>query len=222
MSTAVTSNFAAARQFMVDGQIRTNKVTDEALIEALAQLPRELFVPSAQRARAYVDDDLPLGNARYLMEPMVLARLLQALRLGAGDKLLVVAAGTGYGAALAARLGAQVTALEADAALLDVARPALAAAAKAPVECVAGALAEGHAARAPYDAILIEGAVEQVPPALAQQLAEGGRLATVQNQGGVGRAMLFTKSAGSLAPRVLFDANVHMLPGFATPRGFSF
>lgn len=220
MSTAATSSFAAARQFMVDGQIRTNKVTDEALIDALTHLPREMFVPAAQRARAYVDDDLPLGNGRYLMEPMVLARLLQALRLAAGENVLMVAAGTGYGAALAARLGAKVTALEADAALLDFARTALGAVAN--VECVAGALADGHAARAPYDAILIEGAVEQVPPALAQQLAEGGRLATVQNQGGVGRAVLFTKTPGGLASRVLFDANVHMLPGFATPRGFSF
>jgi protein-L-isoaspartate(D-aspartate) O-methyltransferase len=220
MSTAATSNFAAARQFMVDGQIRTNKVTDEALIDALTHLPREMFVPAAQRARAYVDDDLPLGNGRYLMEPMVLARLVQALRLGAGAKVLVVAAGTGYGAALAARLGAQVTALEADANLLEFARKALGTVAN--IECVAGALADGHAARAPYDAILIEGAVEQVPSALAQQLAEGGRLATVQNQGGVGRAMLFTKTAGGLSSRVLFDANVHMLPGFATPRGFSF
>lgn len=223
MVTAATSDFAAARRFMVDGQIRTNKVTDESLLAALADLPRELFAPAELRARAYLDDDLPLGGGRYMMEPMVLARLLQALQIADGDAVLVVGANTGYGAALAAMLGGAVTALESDYKLLDAARRALGGVNVArPVECVAGPLTEGYAARAPYKAILIEGAIEEVPPALAQQLAEGGRLATVQAQGGIGRAILSTKAAGNLSSRVLFDANVYMLPGFAKPRGFTF
>jgi protein-L-isoaspartate(D-aspartate) O-methyltransferase len=223
MVMAGTSDFAAARRFMVDGQIRTNKVTDESLLAALADLPRELFAPAESRARAYVDDDLPLGGGRYMMEPMVLARLLQALQINEGDTVLVVGANTGYAAALAAMLGGTVTALESDYNLLDGARRALGGINLVhPVECVAGPLVEGHAARAPYKAMLIEGAVEQVPPALTQQLAEGGRLAAVQSQGGIGRAILSTKTAGTLSSRVLFDANVHALPGFAKPRGFSF
>lgn len=222
-SGAATGDFAAARRFMVDGQIRTNKVTDEVLIEALTDLPRERFAPAEQRARAYVDDDLPLGHGRYMMEPMVLARLLQALQIQAGDAVLVVGANTGYAAALAAKLGAVVTALESEVSLAQAARTALAGLPVAhPVELVAGPLIDGHAARGPYQAILIEGGVELIPAALSQQLAEGGRLATVQNQGGVGRAMLLTRNAGAVSPRILFDANVHMLPGFAAPRGFSF
>jgi protein-L-isoaspartate(D-aspartate) O-methyltransferase len=223
MATAATGDFAAARRFMVDGQIRTNKVTDEALIEALADLPRERFAPAGQRARAYVDDDLALGNGRYMLEPMVLARLVQALQVQAGDSVLVVGANTGYAAALAAKLGAVVTALECEAGLAAAARTALAGLPVAhAVEVVTAPLAEGHAPRGPYKAILIEGGVEQIPAALSQQLAEGGRLATVQNQGGVGRAVLLTMNGGAVSPRILFDANVHMLPGFATPRGFSF
>ncbi len=110
-STTAAKDYAAARRFMVDGQIRTNKVTDERLIEvALVDLPRERFVAPALQARAYLDDDLPLGNGRYLMEPMVLARLVQTLHIQPGDKILVVAAAGGYGAALLARLGASVTA----------------------------------------------------------------------------------------------------------------
>lgn len=223
MTMAATSDFAAARRFMVDGQIRTNKVTDEALLAALVDLPRERFVPESQRARAYLDDDLAVGKGRFMMEPMVLARLVQALQIADGDKVLVVGSNTGYGAALIARLGGVVTAVESDAGLLAEARRALAEVPlPRPVELASGSLAEGLAARGPYQAILIEGAVEQIPDALAQQLAEGGRLAVVQNDGGVGRAILSIKTPAGLSARVLFDANVHMLPGFAQPRGFSF
>lgn len=223
MTMAATSDFAAARRFMVDGQIRTNKVTDEALLAALVDLPRERFVPERQRARSYLDDDLPLGKGRFMMEPMVLARLVQALQIIDGDKVLVVGSNTGYGAALIASLGGVVTAVESDADLLGEARRALAEVAlPRPVELASGNLADGLAARGPYQAILIEGAVEQIPDTLAQQLVEGGRLAVVRNQGGVGRAILATKTAASLSARVLFDANVHLLPGFAQPRGFTF
>jgi len=220
MVTAATGDFAAARRFMVDGQIRTNKVTDEVLLAALAELPRERFAPPAQRARAYVDDDLPLGNGRFMMEPMVLARLVQALGEVAGKDVLIVGANTGYAAALTAMIGAQVVALESDPALLSSARNALAG--LGTVECVAGDLTQGYQARSPFRAILIEGAVEHVPGALTDQLAEGGSLATVLVENGIGRAVLLTKSGGNISRRVLFDANVHLLPGFSLPRGFSF
>jgi protein-L-isoaspartate(D-aspartate) O-methyltransferase len=223
MMTAATGDFAAARRFMVDGQIRTNKVTDEALLAALADLPRERFAPAAQRARAYVDDDLPLGNGRFMMEPMVLARLIQVLQPLAGERVLVVGANTGYGAAVLARLGAQVVALESEGSLLEIARTALSGLElPGSVEFVSGSLVAGHAQRSPYRAILVEGAVETVPDELAGQLAEQGRLATVAIEGGVGRAVLMTRTGDSVARRVLFDANVHLLPGFSLPRGFAF
>lgn len=223
MVTAATGDFAAARRFMVDGQIRTNKVTDEALLEALSHLPREQFVPAALRARAYVDDDLPLGNGRFMMEPMVLARLVQTLEGKPGDKALVVGANTGYSAALMAGLGVQVTALESDASLGEAARSALAGLTlQGSVEYVAGNLTDGCAARGPYRNILVEGAVEHVPEALTSQIEDGGRLATVMVEKGVGRAVLLTRTGANVSRRVLFDANVHLLPGFSLPRAFRF
>lgn len=222
-------DYSAARRFMVDGQIRTNKVTDERLIEALADLPREKFARGAAQARAYIDDDLPLGGGRYMMEPMVLARLMQTVQVQDGDRVLVVGANTGYGAALAARMGGVVTALESDAGLADAARTTLAGL-SLPVAVVTGALGEGYSASGPYKAIIIEGAVEEIPTRLIQQLSEGGRLVTVlrDGQGGVGRAVLLTRTGGGnagdavAAQRVLFDANTAMLPGFERARNFAF
>ena len=210
---------------MVDGQIRTNKVTDERLIAALTDLPRERFAREAQQGRAYIDDDLPLGGGRHMMEPMVLSRLIQALQLQDGDKVLVVGANTGYGAALAARMGANVTALECDSGLADAARAALASLPdRLPVTVVVGTLQEGCAANGPFKAILIEGAVEEVPGRLIEQLTGDGKLVTVQRQGQspVGRAVLMTRGAGTPATRVLFDANTPILPGFEGARVFAF
>lgn len=231
VNDAAAKGFAAARRFMVDGQIRTNKVTDERLIEALADLPRERFARGAQQARAYIDNDLPLGGDRFMIEPMVLARLIQALQVQDGDKVLVVGANTGYGAALVARMGGHVTALESDASLAETARTALGSLSnRLPVTVVVGALTDGHAAGGPFKAILIEGAVDAVPAHLIEQLAEGGRLATVERdrQGGVGRAVLLTRvgkdGAGEAVSttRVLFDANIPVLPGFESARSFAF
>jgi protein-L-isoaspartate(D-aspartate) O-methyltransferase len=222
--TAGAKDYAAARRFMVDGQIRTNKVTDERLIDALTELPRENFAPGAQQTRAYIDDDLPLGHGRFMMEPMVLARLAQALHVQPGQRVLVVGANTGYGAALLARLGAGVTALESDAALAELARKALAASGAA-VNVVTGTLQDGHVAGGPYDAILIEGAVEEISARLIDQLKLNGRLATVQREGdgSVGRAVLLTRADKAAAgTRVLFDANTPLLPGFARARSFAF
>lgn len=230
MVTATTmqsgpKDYAAARRFMVDGQIRTNKVTDERLIEALIDLPRERFARGAQQARAYIDDDLPLGGGRYMMEPMVLSRLIQVLQLQDGDRVLVVGANTGYGAALAARMGGNVTALECDAGLADTARAALASLPdRLPVNFVVGPLAEGHAASGPFKAIVIEGAVGDIPARLIEQLSGDGKLVTVlrQGQSPVGRAVLVTRGAGAPATRILFDANTPILPGFEEARAFAF
>jgi protein-L-isoaspartate(D-aspartate) O-methyltransferase len=218
------TDFALARRNMVDGQLRPNRVNDAGLLAALGELPRERFLPEGLRSVAYADDDVPLGNGRFMMEPMVLARLAQALHVQPGQRVLVVGANTGYGAALLARLGAGVTALESDAALAELARKALAASGAA-VNVVTGTLQDGHVAGGPYDAILIEGAVEEISARLIDQLKLNGRLATVQREGdgSVGRAVLLTRADKAAAgTRVLFDANTPLLPGFARARSFAF
>ena len=215
-------SFAAARQHMIESQIRTNKVLDERLINAMSELPREAFVPEALRARAYVDDDLALGNGRHLIEPMVIARLLQAADVRATDNVLVVAAGTGYSAALLAKLAGSVVAVEAERALGDQGIAALARLGIANVVWQPGEPTEGAAKQVPYDVILIDGAVEVVPQALLDQLGEGGRLVTVRRDARLGHAILMQKDRGAIATRVLFDANVPLLQAFAKPQTFTF
>jgi protein-L-isoaspartate(D-aspartate) O-methyltransferase len=215
---------------MIEGQLRPNKVTDERVIDAFTRLRRELFVPAPLRARAvaYIDDDLPLGRGRYLMQPMVAARLLQAAMVQPKDVALVVGAGVGYEAAALALLQARsVVALEDDAELARIGRSALVDHRIATVSYVEAPLRPGHRARAPYDVILFGGAVASaaaaVPPEIAGQLAEGGRLAVVlRPQEGVGRAVLLTRTGGVLAQRIIFDAATPLLPGFAAKPGFVF
>jgi len=215
-------SFAAARQHMIESQIRTNKVLDERLIEAMSELPREAFVPEALRSRAYVDDDLALGQGRHLIEPMVIARLLQAADVRATDNVLVVAAGTGYTAALLAKLASSVVAVEAERSLGDQAIAALARLGIANIVWQTSNPAEGAAKQAPYDVILVDGAVEEVPQALLEQLSEGGRLVTVRRDERLGHAILLQKDRGNVAARVLFDANVPLLAVFAKPQTFTF
>jgi len=215
-------DYAVARQHMVDSQIRTNKVTDERLIEAIRALPRERFVPEPIRARSYVDDDVPLGNGRYLMEPMVTARLIQVADVKAEDMVLVVGAGTGYAAALLAQLAHTVVALESEPAFAQYAAAAFGDLSIDNAVVIEGALNAGCAKHAPYNVIYIDGAVEQVPSALTGQLADGGRMVGVLLDRGVGRATLWIKTGSAVSHRVLFDANVPTLPGFAAPTGFVF
>ena len=218
------TDFALARRNMVDGQLRPNRVNDAGLLAALSELPRERFLPEALRSVAYADDDVPLGNGRFMMEPMVLARLIQILQPRAEDKALVAAAGLGYGAAILGRLTKSVVAVEADAGLAAAARKTLQELGVTGVEQVAGPAEQGAAASAPYDIVLIEGAVPEVPGAIADQLAEGGRLATViaDPSGALGVAHLFVKQGGVVSGRPLFDAGTPLLPGFARPARFTF
>lgn len=218
------TDFALARRNMVDGQLRPNRVNDAGLLAALSELPRERFLPEALRSVAYADDDVPLGNGRFMMEPMVLARLIQILQPRPEDKALVAAAGLGYGAAILGRLTKSVVAVEADAGLAAAARKTLQELGVTGVEQVAGPSEQGAAASAPYDIVLIEGAVPEVPGAIADQLAEGGRLATViaDPSGALGVAHLFVKQGGVVSGRPLFDAGTPLLPGFARPARFTF
>jgi protein-L-isoaspartate(D-aspartate) O-methyltransferase len=218
------TDFALARRNMVEGQLRPNRVNNAGLLAILADLPRERFLPEALRSVAYADDDVPLGNGRYMMEPMVLARLIQVLQPQAEDKAMVVAAGRGYGAAILARLAKSVTAVEADASMAAAARQTLADLGLAAVELVVGQAEKGAEAGAPYDVILIEGAVREVPKAISDQLAEGGRMATViaDPSGALGVAHLYVKQGGVVSGRPLFDAGSPPLPGFAPPARFTF
>lgn len=216
------TDFTAARRHMIDGQLRPSRVTSAPLLDAMAALPRERFVPASAAGIAYIDEDLPVGGGRFLMEPLVLARLIQAAAPGPGDAVLDVAAATGYSSAVLARLASSVVALEADKALADQAAATLRDLGIANAQVVVGPLGEGHLKRAPYAVILVNGAVEHIPDALIAQLGEGGRLAAVVGTGPVGRATLLTKRRGQASSRILFDAGVSPLPGFTKEAGFVF
>lgn len=216
------ADFAHARQWMVDGQVRPNKVQDGRVIEAMRHLPREDFVPPAQAALAYADVPVPLGGGRVLLEPMVIARLVQAAQVRTGERALVVAAGTGYTAALLAACGAQVTAVEEDDGLLALAGRALAG--NKAVKLVKGPLAAGWAAAAPYDLVFIDGAVETVPEAIAAQVrAHSGRLVAIRaGAGRTGQAVLAEPSAGGLKFQPVFDCSAPLLAAFRRELGFVF
>jgi protein-L-isoaspartate(D-aspartate) O-methyltransferase len=219
------TDFALARRNMIDGQLRPNRVTNIQLLTAIADLPRERFLPAGLASVAYADDDVPLGNGRYLMEPMILARLIQTLQPRPQDKALVVASGTGYGTALLARLVKSVVALEADAALAGSAEQTIKALGIANVTHVTGTMEAGLSPDGPYEVILIEGAVQHVPPAIVDQLAEGGRLGTViaaPSAGVLGLAQLIVREGGVASGRPIFDAGTPALPGFASPPRFTF
>jgi len=207
---------------MVDSQVRPNKVTDPRIIAAMRSLPRESFLPASVAARAYADEDVPLGGGRVLPEPMVLARMVQLAAIKPGENVLLVAAGTGYAAAVLAACGANVTAVEDDPALLSIARPALAQTAPG-VHLVESALAGGCPERAPYDCIMVEGAVEQLPPAIAAQLAPGGRLVMVRSEAGrVGQAVSGLAAGAGLHFVAAFDCAVPKLPAFRKAPAFVF
>lgn len=216
-------SYQTARTNMVESQVRTNKVTDPALIEALQTVPRELFVPAPLRGIAYVDEDLDLGAGRCLMEPMVLARLLQAAGVTPTDRFLEVGCGTGYAVALAARLAREVTGLESVPAHVRRARELFAELKIANGEIVEGPLAGGAPARGPFDVILITGSVAAVPAGLTSQLADGGRLvAVVRRAIGLGQAMLTQRFGDVYSSRILFDAATPSLPEFEPQESFVF
>jgi protein-L-isoaspartate(D-aspartate) O-methyltransferase len=218
------TDFALARRNMVEGQLRPNRVTNSQLLAVIGALPREKFLPDGLRSVAYSDEDVPLGNSRFLMEPMVLARLIQTLQPRETDRALVVASGRGYGAALLARLVKSVVAIESDTALAAAAERTAKELGLAGIEQKVGPLEAGVAASGPYDVILIEGSVRQVPPAILEQLVDGGRMATIVAgpPGALGSAQLFVKEGGVASGRPLFDAGTPPLPGFAAPPRFTF
>ena len=215
-------DFAAARENMVDCQILPNRVTDKRLIEALGAVPREAFVPTEYQGVAYVDEAIPLGGGRDLMQPLVTARLFQAAEPKVRDLALVIGCGTGYGAAVLSYLVGTVVAVESDGGLAKEANQVLSGLGIDTVAVMEGRLEEGYKKQAPYDVILFDGAVADVPDALSSQLAEGGRLVAVISDNGVGKAQLMTRHHDQLSSREVFDAGAPLLPGFERSESFVF
>lgn len=213
---------AVARSHMIDCQLRVNEMNDERVIEAIRAIPREQFVPKAKRSVAYVDEDLPIGDGRFLMEPMVFARLLNAAEIGPKDLVLDIGCATGYSTAVLAGLADAVVGVETDPELVAMAEKKLANLEIMNTAVVSGALNAGVAKQGPFDVIVIEGAVEVIPDALIKQLKEGGRLLCVKLEDGQGRAHIVTMEDGIASGRDLFDANIQPLPGFEAEKGFVF
>jgi protein-L-isoaspartate(D-aspartate) O-methyltransferase len=215
-------DYLAQRLNMVESQVRVNDVTDVRVQDAMREVPRERFVPTARQATAYADAPLEAVRGRFLMEPRTFAKMLQLAEVAPTDNVLDVGSLTGYSSAILARIAARVTALESDADLVRVAAETLPAVGAANVTVVQGDLAEGHKAKAPYDVIFVNGAIEVRPAALLAQLAEGGRLVAVVKSGAQGHATVFLKDKGQIGSRAGFDADAQILPGFREKVGFVF
>jgi protein-L-isoaspartate(D-aspartate) O-methyltransferase len=224
----MTTEFQQQREKMVDGQLRTTDVRDAGILSAMLSVPREEFVPAGRRALAYIDEDIEIAGpdegraARYLMEPSPFALLLQLATIRPTDFVLDVGCGTGYSSAVLSKIAGFVVALESDASLAAFAGERLAALGCENVAVVEGPLPDGHDAQAPYDVILVNGAVDEVPRTLLDQLKEGGRLVTVVGHGHAARAMLHLKEDGIVSARRGFNAAVKPLDEFRRQPAFEF
>jgi protein-L-isoaspartate(D-aspartate) O-methyltransferase len=220
------SGFSTARQKMVDGQVRTNDVTDRRILDTMLGLPREDFVPEDKRALAYLDLDLdvaPAGSAkRFLVKPVLTAKMLQAAGVAAADNVLIVGCATGYAGAIAAKLAAKVTATESDPALVTKGNEILAQLGLSNVTFKVAEAAAGDPEGAPYDVIILNGATEVNPETLYGQLKDGGRLVGVFAMSRPARAMIVTHSHGDFGNRALFDAAAPVLPGLERRPAFIF
>ena len=205
--------YSSMRTAMVESQLRTSDVDDQRVIAVMARVPREEFVPAERRAMTYIDRPIPLSGGRALNAPLVTGRLLKEAQVDAGDKVLLIGAATGYSAALLAELGAQVTAVEEEGGA-DIAVPG--------VTLVRGPLAAGAPDGAPYDVLFIDGAVEDVPTALVQQLADGARVVTGLVDRGVTRLCAGRVIGGALGLNSLTDIEMVALPGFGAVKAFTF
>ncbi len=213
---------AASRRAMIAGQILPNRVTDARVLDALRAVPREHFVPKCLRGVAYVDEDLQVAPGRYLMEPMIFARLVGEALITPADTVLDVACATGYSTAVLARLAETVVAVEEHHELAGQASARLAELGVDNAVVIEAPLVAGAPKEAPFDVIVVNGAVEVVPTALTDQLAEGGRLVCVRRDGAISRGHLITRADGAVGGRDLFDAFSPVLPGFEAPARFRF
>lgn len=220
-------DYAIQRKNMVESQVRPSDVTDRRIIRAMLEVPREMFVPERYRALAYMDGAVPLeasqGSPRRVLLPArIFAKLVQAGEVDPTAAVLLVGASTGYGAAVLSQLAGSVVALESDAKLLAAARSVLGANGISNVTVCEGALPPGKAEDAPYDLILLEGAVDSVSPALLDQLKDGGKLIAIVGRGATGVATVWQRSGSTFGSRTVFDASADVLPGFEKTPAFAF
>ena len=210
-------NFTQMRRAMVASQLRTTGVSDARVVSAMGDLPRERFVPADKARIAYAELAVPIGEGRALNPPMVTGRLLTEAQVVPGDRALIIGAATGYTAALLDKLGAAVVAVEENDDLLAAGKMAFPGA-----TWVKGALAGGSKKGAPYSLVVLDGAVEEIPQALIDQLADGGRLVGAVIEDGVTRLVSGVRAGRSFGVKAFVDADTARLPGFARPVAFSF
>ena len=208
-------DFAAAREAMVESQLRPQGITDRGVLNAMRTVARENFLPGHTRPLAYVDRAVAMGHGRFLSAPTVLGQLLTQMMPQAGQRALVIGAGTGYSAAILKEIGLDVVAVDSDAGLISAAN-------EQGVQVTSGPLDAGHAKGAPYDQILIDGAVEYLPDAIVEQLDDGGRLGAALIDRGITRLIVGRKASGAFGYLSIGDAGVPALPGFSRPKAFTF
>ncbi|MBY6138992.1 protein-L-isoaspartate O-methyltransferase [Leisingera daeponensis] len=214
-------DFTERRRMMVDTQIRPSDVTKYPIIEAMLAVPREKFVPDAQREAAYADQNVPLGGGRVLLEPRTLAKMLDAVDLQNDELVLDVGCGLGYSTAVAARIAQMVIGVEEDEAMAADAQELLSETGADNAIVHTGPLAEGAAEHGAYDVILVQGGAEDLPAALLDQLKDGGRVAALMVTGALGEVKIGYKSGGRISWRFEFNASAPVLPGFAAAREFA-
>lgn len=208
------TDFSSRRMMMVDTQVRPSDVTKFPIIDAMLTVERENFVPASQREAAYLGENLPLGGGRVLLEPRTLAKMLDSLAIGLDELVLDIGCAMGYSAAVIARMAEAVVAVEEDEALAAEAQEALSAAGADNAALHIGPLVEGAPRHGPYDVIIVQGGVEQLPEALMSQLKEGGRIACIFMEGALGEVRVGYKRAGHMSWRKEFNAGAPILPGF--------
>lgn len=216
-------DFAVARYNMVENQLRANGIREPLVTQALLDTPRELFLPKAMRGFAYIDENVRIGSGRFLIAPLVLARMLQAAEVKASDLVLTIGDATGWASAVVSRVASTVVAVECEADLVTRAGTALSELGCDNVAVVRGALDGGYPAQAPYDVILVIGAVAELPPVFGRQLADGGRMVgVVGGGGGIGKLTRVVRAGDTFGRRTLSDAATPCLPGFSPKSGFEF
>lgn len=216
------TDFAQRRTMMVDSQVRPNEVTSYPVIEAMLNVPREEFVPDSRQDIAYAENNIDLAPGRVLLEPRTLGKMMEVLDLQNTDLVLDIGPGYGYAAALMARIAEAVIAVEDNPELAAEAEARLAAQDVFNVAVVAGPLAGGCDSQGPYDAVLVEGAIEEFPEALVEQVSDGGRVVAMFREGQLGVVRIGLKRDGRLNWRFAFNASAPILPGFARQQGFVF
>jgi len=214
------SDYSTRRTMMVDTQVRPSDVTKFPIIEAMLQVPREAYVPDSKRDEAYISENVALGASRVMLEPRTFAKLLDGLDIGPDETVLDIGCGLGYSTAILARLAEAVVAVEEDAAMAAEAQQTLSSNDVDNAAVIEGVLAEGAAKHGPYDVIVVEGAVEQVPAAILAQLKDGGRIGCIFMEGALGVARIGYKIDGEVTWRFAFNASAPVLPGFQAHKGF--